>query len=322
MQDIINQLDPIFLAALFGSLTLFVGCYYGYQMLVNSRHKSDVQKRLDTKKSSEDYQNSASSQPKGKVKPNAVAKKMAQKTNEFYSTSDPDSLRQMQLRLIQAGYLNPGAVGYFLSARFAAAALGFVLAVLMILTVFADLPFANRIIIVVLGGTVGYFVPNFFLNTRINKLREENRGGFPDVMDLMVVAAEAGLTTEASIERIAKEIQGTYPTLSAQLNIVALEIRAGRPIDQALHAFGERLGLEEIKGFATMVQQSKELGTSVSDALRVYSDEMRHKRMMKAEEKAYALPAKMSIPVTVFILPIVIGVAIIPTVVRLMTDNY
>ena len=75
--------------------------------------------------------------------------------------------------------------------------------------------------------------------------------------------------------------------------------------------------MEEVQGFATMVQQSKELGTSVSDALRVYSDEMRHKRMMKAEEKAYALPAKMSIPVTVFILPIVIGVAVIPTIVRL-----
>ena len=71
-----------------------------------------------------------------------------------------------------------------------------------------------------------------------------------------------------------------------------------------------------------MVQQSKELGTSVSDALRVYSDEMRHKRMMKAEEKAYALPAKLSVPVTVFILPIVIGVAIIPTVVRIMVGEY
>ena len=101
-----------------------------------------------------------------------------------------------------------------------------------------------------------------------------------------------------------------------QLNLASLEIRAGRPIDQALRAFGERLSLEEVKGFATMVQQAKELGTSVSDALRVYSDEMRHKRMMKAEEKAYALPAKMSVPVTLFILPIVIGIAIIPTIVR------
>lgn len=322
MLEIANQIDPILLAAMFGSLTLFVGCYYGYQVILNSRHKSDVQKRLDTKKSSEDYNIGNSDKAKGKLKPNAVAKKMAQKTNDFYSTSDPNSLRQTQLRLIQAGYLNPGAVGYFLSARFGVGVLAFVIALLMIVTVFADLPFANRIIIVVLGGTVGYFAPNFYLNRRINKLRDENRGGFPDVMDLMVVAAEAGLTTEASIERIAKEIQGTYPTLSAQLNIVALEIRAGRPMDQALHAFGERLGLEEIKGFATMVQQSKELGTSVSDALKVYSDEMRHKRMMKAEEKAYALPAKMSIPVTVFILPIVIGVAIIPTAVRLMTKNY
>ncbi|MEM7463483.1 MAG: type II secretion system F family protein, partial [Pseudomonadota bacterium] len=98
------------------------------------------------------------------------------------------------------------------------------------------------------------------------------------------------------------------------------EIRAGRPLDQALRAFGERLGLEEVQGFATMIQQSKELGTSISDALRVYSDEMRHKRMMAAEEKAYALPAKLSIPVTAFILPVVIGVAVLPTAVRMMNQ--
>jgi tight adherence protein C len=139
-------------------------------------------------------------------------------------------------------------------------------------------------------------------------------------MDLMIVAAEAGLTLEASIERIAKEIAHTYPTLSKQLALAALEIRAGRPLDQSLRAFGERLGIDEVQGFATMIQQSKELGTSVSDALRVYSEEMRHKRMMKAEEKAYALPAKLSIPVTAFILPVVIGIAVMPTAVRMMNQ--
>jgi tight adherence protein C len=139
-------------------------------------------------------------------------------------------------------------------------------------------------------------------------------------MDLMIVAAEAGLTMEASIERIAREISRTYPMLSNQLALAAIEIRAGRPLDQALRAFGERLGLEEVQGFATMIQQSKELGTSIADALRVYSEEMRHKRMMMAEEKAYALPAKLSIPVTAFILPIVIGIAVLPTAIRLMNQ--
>jgi tight adherence protein C len=97
-------------------------------------------------------------------------------------------------------------------------------------------------------------------------------------------------------------------------------MRAGRPLDQSLRAFGERLGIDEVQGFATMIQQSKELGTSVSDALRVYSEEMRHKRMMVAEERAYALPAKLSVPVTAFILPVVIGIAVLPTAVRLMNQ--
>lgn len=171
---------------------------------------------------------------------------------------------------------------------------------------------------ILVAATTGYFLPNYYVGRRIKQIQRENRSGFPDVMDLMIVAAEAGLTMEASIERIAHEIERTYPILSRQLSIAALEIRAGRPLDEALRAFGERLGLDEVQGFATMVQQSKELGTSIADALRVYSDEMRHKRMMAAEEKAYALPAKLSIPVTAFILPIVIGIAVLPTVVRLM----
>ncbi len=170
------------------------------------------------------------------------------------------------------------------------------------------------------AASLGYFLPNIVLQRRINKLQQENRGGFPDVLDLMIVAAEAGLTLEASIDRIAREIEKTYPALSRQLSLAAIEMRAGRPLDQALRAFGERLGIDEVQGFATMIQQSKELGTSVSDALRVYSDEMRHKRMMVAEERAYALPAKLSVPVTAFILPVVIGIAVLPTVVRLMNQ--
>jgi len=327
MQEILSnltpylQIDPLLLASTFGSLVLFGLVYFGFQSVTQVRHRSEVQKRLEINKSAGEYHGDVEGGSKKAKRSRKVASKVAKKTNDFYSTSDPKSMRRIQLSLIQAGFMNPSAVGYFLAARFGlgiTCAMGGILAAL---TYFGDLPITNKILIILLSGTAGYFAPNIYISQRTSNLQSENRAGFPDVMDLMVVAAEAGLTTEASIERIAKEIEKTYPILSAPLNIAALEVRAGRPLDQALHGFGERLGLDEIQGFATMIQQSKELGTSVSDALRVFSDEMRHKRMMAAEEKAYALPAKMSIPVTVFILPIVIGVAVIPTAVRMITGT-
>lgn len=93
-------------------------------------------------------------------------------------------------------------------------------------------------------------------------------------------------------------------------------------MEESLRTLANRLGLEEVKSFATLLQQSKELGTSLSEALKVYSEEMKHKRLSAAEEKAYALPAKLSIPVTAFILPTVLLVAILPSIVRFMTGNF
>ena len=124
------------------------------------------------------------------------------------------------------------------------------------------------------------------------------------------------------MERVSRELIGTHPSLAQNLQLVSIELRAGRSLDDALKALAERLGVEEVRAFATLLQQSRELGTSLSGALRVFSDEMRHKRMAAAEEKAHALPAKMSVPVTMCILPVVLLVAIIPVIVRVSTGNF
>jgi len=315
MASLFESFDPLLLASALGSLLVFAIGYLAFQGRGRARSHSEIRKRLDVA-----GPGPAPAADKAE-KPGAArraAGRLAKRTNDFYATSDPKSVRRMQAQLIQAGYMHPQSLGYFMAARIVAAVAAALVFALVALLVVTEWTLANKLMLVLTMATAGYFLPNFHLNRRIKKLKSENRGGFPDVMDLMIVAAEAGLTMEASIERIAHEISRTYPSLSRQLSIAALEIRAGRPLDQALRAFGERLGLDEVQGFATMIQQSKELGTSIADALRVYSDEMRHKRMMAAEEKAYALPAKLSIPVTAFILPIVIGIAVLPTAVRLM----
>ena len=101
-----------------------------------------------------------------------------------------------------------------------------------------------------------------------------------------------------------------------------LEIRAGRTLTDALDHLADRLGLEEARSFANLIQQSDELGSSISSALRVYSDDMRHKRMSRAEEKAYSLPAKLAVPMMVCIFPVLFIVILTPVIVRLATGNW
>ena len=168
---------------------------------------------------------------------------------------------------------------------------------------------------------MGYFVPGLILSQKIRAKMREYRNGFPDFMDLMIVCSDAGMSMEAGIERVSRELGPTYPSLSENLQLVSIELRAGRSLDDALKSLGDRLSLAEVRSFATLLQQSKELGTSLSGALRVFSDEMRHKRMSLAEEKAHALPAKMSVPVTVCILPVVLMIAIIPIIVKMTAGD-
>ncbi|MBZ0164791.1 MAG: type II secretion system F family protein [Notoacmeibacter sp.] len=246
----------------------------------------------------------------------AVRDKALKKAQEFYAKSDPENVAKIRMKLIQAGYMDPGSVAWFFLARFAALIACMVLAVLYRVAVGADMDLRGWMIAAG-AGLSGYFLPGLVLSRQISAKMREYRNGFPDFMDLMVVCSDAGMSMEAGIERVGREIAKTYPSLSENLQLVSIELRAGRSMNDALKALADRLGLDEVRAFATLLQQSKELGTSLSNALRVFSDEMRHKRMSLAEEKAHALPAKMSVPVTMCILPVVLLIAIIPVIVQI-----
>ncbi len=176
--------------------------------------------------------------------------------------------------------------------------------------------------IVGLGGLLGYLVPSLALDRIIKQRRDEYRIGFPDFMDLLVVCADAGLSMEAALERVGRELGPSYPALSTNIHLTNLEIRAGRTLTEALEHFAARLGLDEVKSFATLIQQSAELGSSITDALRVYSEDMRHKRLSIAEEKAYALPAKLSFPLMVCVFPVLFVVILLPVFVRIKLGVY
>jgi tight adherence protein C len=172
------------------------------------------------------------------------------------------------------------------------------------------------------GGIAGYVGPSVYVDRRIKAHKQQHQMGFPDFMDLLVVCADSGLSMEASLDRVGRELGDSYPSLCANIHMANLEIRAGRTLTEALEHFGDRLGLEEARSFATLIQQSSELGSSITDALRVYSDDMRHKRLSRAEEKAYALPAKLSLPMMLCIFPVLFVVILLPVFVKISTGSY
>jgi tight adherence protein C len=244
-------------------------------------------------------------------------------TTKHYSVSDKDKgdVKVLRRRMVQAGIFDAHAVAYFFVAR-TALALGIAFAMFVFLPAFSTFKGTTFWLVVIAGGIAGYVGPSMYLDRRIARRRNEHRSGFPDFMDLLVVCADSGLSMEAALERVGRELADSYPSLCTNIHMANLEIRAGRTMTEALEHLGDRLGLEEARSFATLIQQSAELGSSITDALRVYSDDMRHKRLSRAEEKAYSLPAKLALPMMICIFPVIFVVILLPVVVRISTGHY
>jgi tight adherence protein C len=235
-----------------------------------------------------------------------------------FAGGDEKTNRVLRRQLIQAGFYDQSAVAYYFAARIGLA-VALVVATLLLMPLIADQTGSSTLWLWAAGlGLIGYLSPNFYLGRRIKSRATKHREGFPDFMDLMVVCSEAGLSMEAAIDRIAREMVEGHPSLAENLYMACLEIRAGKAFPEALERLGDRLGIEEATMLATLLQQSAELGTSLSQSLRVYSDEMRNKRMSRAEEKAYALPAKLVVPLTLFVFPVLIVTLMVPAVIRMM----
>ena len=247
--------------------------------------------------------------------------RLIEHTTKHYGSANDENMKVLRRRLVQAGIYDPRGVAFFFIARTAlAVGLSFAVFVLLPLVRPAGGPFFWMMVIA--AGVAGYVGPSFYIDKRISARKLEHRSGFPDFMDLLVVCADSGLSMEASLERVSRELGPSYPSLTANIHLTNLEIRAGRPLKEALEHFADRLALEESKAFATLINQSIDLGSSITNAMRVYSDDMRHKRLSAAEEKAYALPAKLAVPMMVCIFPVLFVVILLPVIVRLHAKGY
>jgi tight adherence protein C len=231
------------------------------------------------------------------------------------SIQDPARTSALRQQLMQAGFFNRDAVTYYLGARVVTLATG-AAATLLVLPLthgkgmLGILMAAGFSIVALLG-------PERVIKQRISSREREYRDGFPDLLDLLVASVEAGLSLDAAVARITDELVRRYPHLAEHLKLLTLELRAGRSRKEVWMRLAERLGIDEAKSFATMLRQSEEMGTSLGDTLKVFSDEMRNKRMMRAEAKAMALPAKLTVPLILFIFPCLLGVLMLPAIYKI-----
>ena len=171
---------------------------------------------------------------------------------------------------------------------------------------------------VVIAAALGLYLPMLVVRAKADRRQQEIVNGFPDALDLMLVCVEAGLGLEAAFARVGMEMTESHPRIAEQFGSVVLEMRAGRNREDALRRMADRAGADEIRAFATLLIQSTKLGSSIAQTLRIYASEMRERRRLRAEEKAHRLPVLLSIPLVACMLPVMIGVLMLPAAIRVM----
>jgi tight adherence protein C len=171
---------------------------------------------------------------------------------------------------------------------------------------------------ITVSALAGCYLPNLVLRWKVRTRQREIFENFPDAVDLMLVCIEAGLGLDASLTRVADELRRKSLALAEELHLVNLEMRAGGTRDKSLRNLAMRTGVDEITTFASMLTQADKFGTSLGDSLRIFSDDLRHKRQVRAEEAAAKVPTKMLIPLVLFIFPSVIMVILGPAIIRVV----
>jgi len=209
--------------------------------------------------------------------------------------------------LIAAGYRSETAVAVFYGIRVVTCVGLFFLALLVRDSIATNT--MPRILIVAGAVLLGYFGPSFYLERMVDQRRDELRYALPDALDLLVVCVEAGLGLDQAVQYVARELNLTHPQLSDELNLMMLEMRAGKRRAEALRNLADRTGEKELRKLVAILIQTDKFGTSMAESLRTHSDFMRIRRRQEAEERAGKVGVKLVFPIFFFILPSILLVA-------------
>jgi tight adherence protein C len=244
-----------------------------------------------------------------------------EKFAHFLEPQKKEELSAAKLNLLRAGYPGKNAVRMFHAIQFllgiAFLIIGLTLALIKSLS--QEMSSTDLMVYSLLPCAIGYYLPRYWVNKRVKQRQTEIIQGFPDALDLMLVCVEAGQSLDQSIIRVGRESRAGYPALADEFDMVAQEVKAGKERISVLKDMAERVGVPDVASFVTTIIQSATFGTSIADALRVYSADMRDKRIMRAEEKANMLPTKLTLGTMLFTVPPLLVILIGPSIHGMVT---
>ena len=217
-------------------------------------------------------------------------------------------------RLKMAGYRSQNALNIFLFARFVLPFIFLALAAIYVFGIgaFADRPFTMRLLGVIVAAYIGFYLPNIIISNAIGKRQSSIRRAWPDALDLLLICVESGISMELGMRRVADEIAGQSPALAEEMVLTTAELSFLPDRRVALENLGLRTGIEDVKAVTQALIQADRYGTPIAQALRVLAQESRDQRMNQAEKKAAALPPKLTVPMILFFLPVLIAVILGP----------
>ena len=240
---------------------------------------------------------------------------------KFLEPQKKEELSASKLRMLRAGYTSKNAVRMYHAMQFVLAItfllFGMILAVIR--SISGELTTNGMLMLTLLPCAIGYYLPKYWVDRRLQQRQTEIVQGFPDALDLMLVCVDAGQSLDQSIIRVGKESRAGYPALADEFDMVAQEVKAGKERISVLKDMAERVGVADVASFVTTLIQSATFGTSIADALRVYSADMRDKRIMRAEEKANMLPTKLTLGTMLFTVPPLLVILIGPSIHGIVT---
>jgi len=221
----------------------------------------------------------------------------------------PKEMTKLQRRLAAAGYHKASHALTFAFAEIAGAVILFLLP----LFIFG---FRGGLLYGVIGAIVGYLIPSFYVDRKVQRRRKMIQNGLPDALDLLIVCLEAGLALDQAIMKSAEELQIAHPELAEELRIVNVECRAGKPRIEAFKNFASRTKVDDVRSLVAMLVQTDRFGTSVAQALRTHAEVSRTKRRQRAEEAAAKLGVKLVFPLVFCLFPAFYVVVLGPAVIK------
>ncbi len=236
----------------------------------------------------------------------------------LYIPVNQSLLQRTATRLHYAGYHLRDSLLHYYSLKMLATVLLPIL-VLIVMFIIPGVRTEALVYSVITSVVVGYLAPSFILDKLIATRQKTLKRSFPDALDMIVICSEAGLSLDAALQKVAAELVISHPELASELNLVIAETRAGVERHIALQRVVERTGVEDIRGLVSTLAQSMRFGTSIAEALRIFAEELRDKRMQAAEEAAAKIGLKLIFPLGVCLLPAFLMVVLVPVVLMFKT---